>query len=137
MLRFGKSPFLEASTKGDKRFSPFFAYVNGRSIEHHYQASKIFSDGSCVSKWATAKEVFSFNKGKKAINTEELSLLYSKLWDQYIDEHPELQEILKTANGISDLFGDIDGCCQARELWRIKEKLLNKKINWNPITTLS
>lgn len=46
---------LECSTRGDKRFSAFCAYIttNGKtdSIEHFYQNSKRTADGSVVKAW--------------------------------------------------------------------------------------
>lgn len=113
MIKHGEAPFLECSSKGDKRFSAFYARVNGKSIEEQYQASKIFEDGSTNLTWKEAK-------GRKAINQEEVSVLYSKLWDQYIVEHPELLEVLKKSSGLSDIFGQSGRACQATELWRIR-----------------
>ena len=66
-----------------------------------------------------------YAKGKKALNQEEVSLLYSKLWDEYIDENSDLNEILINAVSIQDTFGQKDHCCQAVELWRIREKLIS------------
>ena len=113
MLKYGQAPFLECSSKGDKRFSAFYAVVNGRSIEDQYQAAKVFEDGSTGLSWRQAK-------GKKAVNQQECSALYAKLWDQYIQEHPELHEALVSSTGVSDMFGQSGHCCQATELWRIR-----------------
>lgn len=119
MLRFGDAPFLECSSKGDKRFSAFYARVerNGviKSIEDWYQGAKKFSDLSTNLSWREAK-------GKKPINVEEVRKLYSELWDQYIRNKPELLEILKEAKGLSDIFGQRDHACQAEELWRIRNE---------------
>jgi hypothetical protein len=41
MIRYGKAPFLECSSKGDRRFSAYFARVSGETIEARYQAAKI------------------------------------------------------------------------------------------------
>jgi hypothetical protein len=49
VIRFGIAPFLECSSKGDKRFSAFSARIialDNRSIEEIYQAAKIFVDGT-------------------------------------------------------------------------------------------
>ena len=116
MIRHGVAPFLECSSKGDKRFSAFFARVNGRSIEEAYQAAKVFEDGTTGLTWRGAK-------GRKAMNMDECAALYSRLWDQYIAEHPELQQVLLAATGVSDIFGQPGHCCQATELWRIKLQL--------------
>lgn len=117
MIKHGNPPYLECSSKGDKRFSAFYAKVNGKTIEEQYQASKIFQDikGHFITNltWREAK-------GKIALNQQECRILYSKLWDQYIKENPELFKIIKDASGLSDIFGQKNHCCQATELWRIK-----------------
>ena len=116
MLSFGEPPFLECSTAGDKRFSAFCARIEGRqakTIESIYQAAKVFNDGSTNLTWRQAK-------GLKPVNKEETAALYSKLWDEYIDENPHLLEVLKQHSGLSDVYGKKNGLCQARELWRIR-----------------
>lgn len=43
MIRHGKAPFLECSSRGDKRFSAFYAFLQtGDTIESIYQSSKMF-----------------------------------------------------------------------------------------------
>lgn len=116
---------VEASSAGFKPFSPFFAYVNGISIENAYQGNKIINGKRINSIYHSDRQIFDFAKGKKAENIEELQSLYSQLWDQYIKEHPEYQNILKNVTAISDCFGHINGTCQATELWRIRSNLLN------------
>ena len=113
MIRYGESPYLECSSKGDKRFSAFYAVVNGRSIEAQYQAAKVLEDGSTGLHWRKTR-------GKLAINQEEVRVLYSRLWDQYMDEHPELIDVIRAASGLSDIFGQRGHACQATELWRIR-----------------
>jgi hypothetical protein len=113
MIRHGVAPFLECSSRGDKRFSAFFARVGGASIEAMYQAAKIFADGSTGLTWREAK-------GRAAINQVEVAALYSYLWNKYIAEHPELLTVLQQASGLSDIFGQPGRCCQATELWRIR-----------------
>jgi len=112
-IKWGNAPYLECSSKGDKRFSAFYAKVEGKSIETHYQAAKIFADGSMNLDWRQAK-------GRKAINQQECNDLYSQLWDRYINENPELISVLKSATGLSDCFGQEGHVCQATELWRIR-----------------
>lgn len=115
MIRHGEAPYLECSSKGDKRFSAFYAVLNGRTIEEIYQASKVFEDGRTGLTWKEAK-------GKKAVNQEECSRLYASLWDQYIEANPKLLDVLKEASGLSDIFGQEGHCCQATELWRIRNQ---------------
>lgn len=120
MLRFGKEPFLECSSKGEKRFSAFYARVewNGviDSIENHYQRAKIFEGGVKYPDWRGAK-------GKKAINQEEVRKLYSLLWDRYFKKNPELEEVVLKYNGFTDIFGQEGHCCQAEEVYRIRMAL--------------
>ena len=123
MIKCGEAPFLECSSKGDKRFSVFYARIKSRdnkTIEEIYQASKVFSDGKTGLLIREAK-------GKKAINDKFIRALYSSLWDEYIDENPELLAVLVKSSGLSDLFGQKGHCCQATELWRIgTEYCLNR-----------
>lgn len=119
MIQVGDPPYLECSSRGDKRFSAFFARIKSRdnkSIEEIYQASKIFEDGSTGLSWKEAK-------GRKAINQDACNILYTKLWEEYIEENPELLDVLKSASGLSDIFGQKDHCCQAIELWNIRNSL--------------
>ena len=86
MIKHGSAPFLECSTKGDKRFSAFCARIDsrgGKSIEEIYQAAKVFEDGSTGLTWRQAK-------GRKAINQDEILVLYSQLWDEYINLSPNV-----------------------------------------------
>ena len=119
MVKIGKFPFLECSSKGDTRFSAFYARIKGRnnqSIEDLYQAAKVFEDGSTGLHWREAK-------GKKAINMGEVSRLYLQLWIEYIKENPELLPVLKQAKGLSDTFGKPGNNCQAIALWNIRNML--------------
>lgn len=118
MIKHGNYPFYECSSRGDKRFSAFYAKIKNRenkTIEELYQSSKIFENGLTN---LSIKEA----KGKKPINREECSKLYSLLWDEYIKENPNLLEILKQCSGLSDIFGQEGHCCQATELWRIRNQ---------------
>lgn len=113
MIRHGEHPFLECSSRGNNRFSAFYARVEGRSIEETYQAAKVFGDGRTGLSWREAK-------GRRAVNQEECAALYSALWDRYIAEHPDLGDLLDKVSGLSDMFGKPGSVCQATELWRIK-----------------
>jgi hypothetical protein len=112
MIRHGKAPYLECSSKGDKRFSAFFARVGDKTIEQHYQLAKEFD------REVPLKE----RKGKKPRNIEYCRYFYSALWDVYIRENPHLLPILKRATGLSDIFGQEGHVCQATELWRIRNE---------------
>lgn len=125
MIRHGKAPFLECSSRGDKRFSAFYAklHIPGmglRPIEELYQAYKVFDDGS------TGLSV-KYAKGRKAVNQEAAAGYYAHLWNLYIAANPGLQAKLMKANGLSDIFGQPGHVCQASELWRIRNELLNQQ----------
>lgn len=121
MIKHGEPPYLECSSKGDKRFSAFYAYIPFKkcTIEQAYQSAKKFEDGSTGESigWQNAK-------GKKAINQEELAEWYGRLWDYYIMLHPELIDVLIAAPGLSDMFGQEGHVCQATELWRIRNDFI-------------
>ena len=123
MFKIGIPPYLECSTKGDKRFSPFYAkpsILKGMSIEEFYHAFKIFNDGSTTLSWRDAKN--KKRDGFFVINQEKCNIIYSSLWDFYIKENPELLKVLKKQTGLSDIFGNENGPCQANELWRIRNE---------------
>ncbi len=117
MIRFGEPPYLECSSKGDRRFSAFYARIKSRgnkSIEELYQAYKLFADGTTGLHWRKAK-------GRTdCTNMPECRIFYSLLWREYIAENPELNFILNKATGISDVFGQSGHACQAEELWQIR-----------------
>jgi hypothetical protein len=115
VIRHGDPPYLECSSRGDKRFSAFCAVVDGATIEAQYQAAKVFEDGSTNLPIRRAK-------GRRAVNPEECAALYRCLWDQYIADHPELLIVLRAASGLSDIFGQPGHVCQATELWRIRNQ---------------
>jgi hypothetical protein len=112
MIRHGEPPYLECSSKGDRRFSAFYAMVRGQSIERRYQMAKEFDK----------PVAFKERKGAKPNNIEYCHKLYSSLWDEYITNNPHLLRVLKKASGLSDIFGQKGHCCQATELWRIRNE---------------
>lgn len=119
MIRHGVAPFLECSTRGDKRFSALVARLRcrgNRTIEEIYQGAKVFEiDGRRVSglPWREAK-------GRKAVNADEVRALYGTLWDEYLAENPGYLPALTAATGLADMFGQPGSACQATELWRIR-----------------
>lgn len=116
MIRHGQPPYLECSSRGDKRFSAYYARIRGRdkrSIEEIYQAAKVFKDG------ATGLPIDEA-RGLRPVNAIEVNRLYGVLWDEYIAENPNLLKDLIAAPGLSDIFGKKGHCCQATELWRIR-----------------
>lgn len=120
MIRHGQPPYLECSSAGDKRLSAFYARLRGRggrSIEELYQAAKVFRNGDTG---LSIKEA----KGFRPVNAKECALLYAELWDEYIDENPELLLVLAAASGLSDRYGRKGSVCQATELWRIRGRYI-------------
>lgn len=120
MICHGRFPYLECSSQGDRRFSAFYARIKGRdnkTIEELYQGFKIFDNGVTGLHWKQAK-------GRKAINQKEASVFYGLLWREYIQENPELIQVLVKAKGLSDKFGQPGRCCQATELWKIRNEYL-------------
>jgi hypothetical protein len=117
MITIGDPPYLECSSKGDVRFSAFFAIVNGQPIEIQYQTAKKFKriDGITSLPWRIAK-------GKTPLNIGEVRKLYKDLWRQYLNENPGLIEVLKRATGLSDHFGQKGHQCQAITLWELSRE---------------
>lgn len=117
MLKYGNPPYLECSSRGDKRFSAFYARpasLNGKSIEEAYQAMKIFPDGSTNRSWREAK-------GMRPINPTQCSEAYDEWWLEWVEQE-NLLPVLKEASGLSDIFGQPGHVCQAEVLWRIRNK---------------
>lgn len=115
MVRHGTAPFYECSSRGDKRFSAFFARVRGKSIEQWYQEAKDLGDTE-----ANASLTWKERQGLPAVNAAECHTLYASLWDEYIEKNPELVPVLTAQSGLSDVFGKPGRACQATELWRIR-----------------
>lgn len=124
MIRVGEPPYLECSTRGDKRFSPFYARpscLRGFSIEDAYHAMKVFDDGTTGLGWREAKA--KRKSGHSVTNQDECNALYSQLWDEYMRENPHLLGVIRSSTGLSDMFGQTGGGpCQALELWRIRNE---------------
>lgn len=121
MIQHGIAPFKECSSRGDKRFSAFYARIKARenkSIEELYQGfKKFYVGGRAVSGlgWREAK-------GRRAENQAEAATFYSKLWREYIKENPELLGVLTRATGLQDIFGQPGHVCQASVLWEIRNE---------------
>lgn len=121
MTQHGQAPFLECSSRGDRRFSAFYARVNLRgridSIEAHYQAAKVFADGVTG---LTPTEAKAKQRTVQVVNLDECRALYTRMWDAYIAANPDLLNVLIRAKGLQDMFGQPGRACQATELWRIR-----------------
>ena len=117
MLKFGTSPYLECSSRVDKRFSAFYARIaslGNKTIEELYQAKKVFADGSTG---LSVKDA----KGRKPVNIEQCRQFYSELWRMFFSEHQGyLAELANSEyQGFCDIFGSADHACQAEEVYNI------------------
>jgi len=120
VIRHGEPPYLECSSRGDRRFSAFYArpsFLDGRSIEQAYQAMKRFDDGTTGLSPRDAKRK---QRTSAVVNMDECREAYSLMWDGYVKENPDLLGVLRAASGLSDMFGQAGHACQATELWRIR-----------------
>jgi hypothetical protein len=114
---------LECSLRGDKRYSAFYAKVavNGvvKSIEEHYQLSKVFSDNGKLITYnnvrdAKGKKPCAFIVNNKLYDIKYLSMWYKLLWVKYLDKHPELVAYASTFDDFNDMFkGKNTVNCQA------------------------
>jgi len=118
VIRHGEAPYLECSTRGDRRLSAFGARVFGTTIEELYQLSKVFSDGTSPATWREGK-------GRHYVNSESLAVLYEDLWRIYLNSRPELLHVLAAASGLSDLFGQKGHVCQATILWKLRGEFIS------------
>ncbi len=135
MLTVGDPPYLECSTRGDRRFSPFCALVGSSSIEEAYHAHKILRSPRPVLfgertrtglSWREAKNLA--REGWTLENPQECAALYSSLWDSYMRANPDLLPVIVNASGLSDMFGQPSSLvCQVTELWRIRRLHLRGK----------
>lgn len=116
MIKHGEAPYLECSSRGDKRFSAFYAKVNGKPIEQWYQEFKLIADDP------DHELAWYERQGLRAENQEDCSKFYAEIWDTYIEENKHLIPVLISATGLSDVFGKEGHCCQATELWRIRNE---------------
>lgn len=121
MVQHGVAPFLECSSKGDKRFSAFYAKVEGISIEDLFQAKKAFANGMTNLRPQEAKML---QRTVKILNYEDCAEYYQQLWRQYLRENPELLKVLVKAKGLSDMFGQVGGVNQTTTLWNLRTEFI-------------
>lgn len=113
---------LECSSRGDKRFSAFYAKLKkygNQSIETIYQNSKRTEDGRIPGKGRKVAYVVWANK---KYPPTVLSKLYEKLWRQYFVENPELLEYAKQFDTFTDMFKGRAINCQADIIAKIVEE---------------
>ena len=93
----------ECSSKGDKRFSAFYARLeDGRSIEEHYQCD--------VKGYCPGGTNWRLGKGKPALDpSKNLFLSYAGLWWDYFQLNPDLAEEIKKiklSHSLTDRFAN-------------------------------
>ena len=119
---------LECSSKGDKRFSAFYAYINlygvNDSIEYHYQGCKRFYvqptkiKGAMPDYYVQPTEIKGAMPDYIEINNIKYDLkyltpFYKLLWVKYLDNHIELVEYAKQFDDFNDIFKGKSINCQA------------------------
>lgn len=131
---------LQCHSKGDKRFSPFFCYVESfgqrRSIEDHYQSTKVFlnvKNGDIVKAgdWRIAK-FYQDKKNRRTYNRLRFELpsglelgnsnehvddlviqYYIALWYKYLKDKSELLEYAAEFDEFEDPYRGKFPFCQA------------------------
>lgn len=97
MFKWGKKfNGYEVSSRGDRRFSAFNAYLeDGRTIEHHYQCD--------VKGYDVGGKNWKLGKGKPPLDTSKnLWEEYLKLWRRWAKINPDLMEELRA---VAKLYG--------------------------------
>lgn len=106
---------LECSSKGDKRFSAFYANIEmfGRctNIERHYQSCKRFNDSTITKAKGRTPDYIVL--GGKELDCKYLTPYYKLLWCKYLDENPELVEYASQYDDYNDIFKGKSINCQA------------------------
>lgn len=133
---------LQCHSRGDKRFSPFCCPVTAfgvhKSIEDHYQSSKIFENGEVVegelqpANWREAKRLQKAGKRQVAWRIGHIKIVpvrnasgdsftladfgiqfYIGLWHKYLLANPHLVEIAREFDEFEDPFRGKFPFCQA------------------------
>lgn len=119
----------ECSSKGDKRFSAFYARMqDGRTIEQHYQCD--------VKGYDIGGTNWNLGKGKPPVNgltEDELLDQYVDLWRIWARDNLDYirdlyRECTKTNNNLTDMFATTR-VNQAHALSIILNELCSKNIN--------
>lgn len=105
---------LECSSKGDKRFSAFYAYVdfNGKydSIERHYQSAKRNAQHQPCHKGEYVSYILI---GDQKLPASDLTPFYRYLWYLYLRQNPTLVDYASQFNTFTDMFRGKSINCQA------------------------
>lgn len=110
---------LECSSKGDKRYSAFYAKINVfgvyDSIENHYQNCKRDAKGNIAGKGKKVEKIIIVNKTGTThmLSPDFLTAYYKLLWCCYLDNNPELVEYASKFDDYNDMFKGKAINCQA------------------------
>ncbi|MEG1494673.1 MAG: hypothetical protein RR406_00015 [Bacilli bacterium] len=110
---------LECSSKGDKRFSAFYAKIKvfGKynSIESHYQNCKRDKHGHIAGKGKKVDQMIIVLSDGSTIKLSPsyLTAYYKLLWCCYLDNNLELVEYASTFDDFNDMFKGRAINCQA------------------------
>lgn len=111
---------LYCDSRGDIRFSAFYAYVEidgvKDTIEHFYQNAKRDENGKIPGK---GKSVAYFIWKDKKYEPEYLSNLYEDLWRLYFEQNSDLLEYAKQFDNFVDRFKGRCINCQADVIAKI------------------
>lgn len=115
---------LECSSKGDRRFSAFYAKVkcrdnSFRSIESMYQNAKRTPDGSVAGK---GKRPAYAQIGSKRYKLTALTPFYNWLWLKYFEQNPELLKVIAEYDVFTDMFRGHCINCQADVVQLVHDK---------------
>lgn len=106
---------LECSSKGDKRFSAFYANVCvfgiSNSIENHYQNCKGFNDKTIIKRKGKSPDYITIDG--KILDVKYLTPFYKLLWVKYLDHNPSLVEYASQFDNFNDIFKGHSINCQA------------------------
>ena len=56
----------------------------------------------------------------RKIDAVAAAKFYDQLWQEYINENPELLLVIRSYSGLSDIYGQQGRQCQATSLWKIR-----------------
>lgn len=109
---------LECSSKGDKRFSAFYAKIHFEeyydSIENFYQSCKCFGD-ECGLTWreVKGKTPTHIKVAGVEMSVKYLTPFYKAMWLIYLDNHPNLIAHAAQFDEYNDIFKGKSINCQA------------------------
>ncbi len=113
-----KLKVLECSSRGDKRFSAFYAIVtfNGvtRCIEEHYQMCKRFNGTHAPTmRKAKGRKPTDIVINDNVLKVERLTEFYHYLWYLYLKSNPDLVKFASEFDEFNDMFKGRAYNCQA------------------------